>query len=208
MPNHITNRMTVIQGQYDLSKITTFNTVSPMPRALKDTEHNSIAMDVERMLGTTRTFFGDRPTLPDLYDKYSEQNGDEVIAFLISNQITYGATSWLNWSIKNWGTKWDMYDVLCENNILSFDTAWSTPIKWVETFSKTLPDDVVIKLEYADEDIGSNAGIIEISNKSCIGNHFDNGSDDAWKLAIDLKDMGDLCKKIDGQWVYVDEDDQ
>lgn len=208
MPNHITNRMTVTQGQYDLSEITTFETVSPMPKGLKDTDHNNIAMDIERMLGVVKTYFSARPTLPELYEKYPSSEDKDVINKLMGFQIMYGAISWHQWSIKNWGTKWDMYDVSCDSNILSFDTAWSTPIKWIEAFSKTLPDGVFIKLEYADEDIGSNAGVIEISNKSCVGNHFDNDSDDAWKLAIDLKNMGNLCQKIDGKWAFIDEDDE
>lgn len=207
MPNHITNRMTVIKGRYDLSNITTFNTVKPMPRWLKDADHDSIAMDVERMLGVVETYLSPRLTLPQLYDKYPTTQDRDAINQLMGFQIMYGATTWYQWSIKNWGTKWDMYDVTCNNNVLQFDTAWSTPMHWLESFAKTLPVDVVIKIEYASEDIGSNAGIIEISHKECIANPFSNNTDEAWELAINLKNMAGLCQKVDGKWIFVDEED-
>lgn len=207
MPNHITNKMTVIKGDFELSQITTFNTVVPMPQALREIAHDGIATEVEYMLGVTKSFFGDRPTLPEIQEKYPELKDKDAIHKAMANQVMYGATTWYRWSINNWGTKWDMYEVGCKNNVLQFDTAWSTPMLWAEHFAKTLPDGVVIKLEYADEDIGSNAGSIELSNKGCVGKHFDNNSDEAWQLAIKLKNMGDECHKINGEWVWVGEEE-
>lgn len=46
----------------------------------------------------------------------------------------YGAAEWYDWSVKNWGTKWDAYDTEVidldesgERLNLRFDTAWSCP---------------------------------------------------------------------------------
>lgn len=44
----------------------------------------------------------------------------------------FGASDWYNWSIINWGTKWNAYDVNYfphnENAfVVTFDTAWSPP---------------------------------------------------------------------------------
>lgn len=54
-----------------------------------------------------------------------------------------GYLDWYDWSVANWGTKWDAYSVsLVEEEgklIYRFDTAWSTPApfiqKMVETFT-------------------------------------------------------------------------
>ena len=47
MPNHVTNRITIIKGEYDLSQIKDFNDILPMPEDLQGTEHGSLAHDVE-----------------------------------------------------------------------------------------------------------------------------------------------------------------
>lgn len=43
---------------------------------------------------------------------------------------TYGFDNWYDWRVANWGTKWDLCEVMVEqhdaNNItLTFDTAWA-----------------------------------------------------------------------------------
>jgi len=48
------------------------------------------------------------------------------------NMKYFGSTDWYDWSVKNWGTKWDVEtddDVTVENELLSFgfDSAWSPP---------------------------------------------------------------------------------
>lgn len=205
MPNHIANRITVLEGQYDLSGITTFNTLLPMPKVLRDATHDGVVADVESMLGVIPTYFSARPTLPELEAKYSEKKDKDALRESISNQIIWGATTWYRWSVNNWGTKWDMYEVSCDNNILEFQTAWASPMYWFEALSKTLPEGVVLKAEYADEDAGSNAGIVKLSKDKCDGNHFDNGSDEAWQMAIKLNNLADLYQKIDGEWVCTED---
>jgi hypothetical protein len=51
------------------------------------------------------------------------------------NLARFGARTWYDWSVVNWGTKWDVESlgltVVDENTVsLSFDTAWSPPIEW------------------------------------------------------------------------------
>ena len=66
----------------------------------------------------------------------------------------YGHDNWYNWSIANWGTKWDA----CESNIqhndidyftVSFDTAWSPPIAWIDNIMQDFPD-LCFTLEYEE----------------------------------------------------------
>ena len=50
----------------------------------------------------------------------------------------YGATDWYDWSIRNWGTKWNSYSVKYIDSgedfiALQMDTAWDTPrVIWNE----------------------------------------------------------------------------
>lgn len=79
------------------------------------------------------------------------------------NLKRYGETDWYEWSINNWGTKWNGYDTVVDFGVVEFQTAWSTPVPVFVELSKRLKD-IAITVEYADEDIGSNCGTLEILN--------------------------------------------
>ncbi len=64
------------------------------------------------------------------------------------------------WRCENWGTKWNAYDQKRLSPIsIYFQTAWSAPEPVMDALAAKFPD-VSFMLEYADEDIGHNAGII------------------------------------------------
>lgn len=52
----------------------------------------------------------------------------------------YGASNWYDWSIKNWGCKWnasfvDIEEVGDDDEVrLTFETPWTTPDKWLNKF--------------------------------------------------------------------------
>lgn len=71
----------------------------------------------------------------------------------------YGADNWYDWSIQNWGTKWNAYDVSWSMYSVCFDTAWSSVPKIIKKLSEKFPD-VKIDYRWADEDIGYNVGAI------------------------------------------------
>lgn len=75
----------------------------------------------------------------------------------------YKARDWYDWSIENWGTKWNAYDDVIDDDVIEFSTAWSTPLPVLVEVSKRLKN-VEINVDYADEDIGSNCGTLEILN--------------------------------------------
>jgi hypothetical protein len=71
---------------------------------------------------------------------------------------------WYDWSIQNWGTKWDVSETHeDENGYICFDTAWSTPIELINYLSEKYPD-LVFEVQYADEDLGNNCGMYKLSN--------------------------------------------
>jgi hypothetical protein len=85
----------------------------------------------------------------------------------INNLLNYGATTWYDWCIKNWGTKWNSYDTWkSEENGFQFSTAWSAPHPVIEALARKYPD-VFITHEWADEDIGHNCGMREYENGEC-----------------------------------------
>ncbi|WP_300924923.1 hypothetical protein [uncultured Clostridium sp.] len=75
-----------------------------------------------------------------------EQLGDTYI----NNIIKYGSTTWYDWCIENWGTKWGVSEFSCNETTMIFDTAWATPEPIFEKISKELPN-ALIEVQYADE---------------------------------------------------------
>ena len=197
MPNHITNKITVLEGQYDLSKLTSFNDVVPMPKEIKDTSHGNVVMELEKLFGISG-HYGTPLTLKEIHNKYP----NEDIAKLLTNFREYGHITWYSWSIEKWGTKWDMYDVECEDNVLTFLTAWNAPKQLYQALADTLDDETILYVEYADEDIGYNAGVFVISKESVIHTKYDADSKDAWELAIKLKGLEDEVHLVNDKWEF------
>jgi hypothetical protein len=52
------------------------------------------------------------------------------------NKKFFGAASWYDWRIKNWGTKWDVDGRICEQSpnyiSLFFNSAWSPPTSFYD----------------------------------------------------------------------------
>ena len=61
----------------------------------------------------------------------------------LDNYAKYGAKDWYEWSIQNWGTKWNACNTqindMNEPNIY-FDTAWSPPLPVINELSKKYPE--------------------------------------------------------------------
>lgn len=81
----------------------------------------------------------------------------------ISNVRKYGATTWYDWSIWHWGTKWNSYDICKCDNGFEFSTAWNAPHPIINKLAEMFPK-VSIHHRWADEDIGSNCGELLYEN--------------------------------------------
>lgn len=75
------------------------------------------------------------------------------------NLKRYGSVNWYDWDLHNWGTKWNANETVVDSDVIEFQTAWSAPSPIYLKLSKELPDEV-IEVNYADEDIGSNCGVL------------------------------------------------
>jgi len=63
-------------------------------------------------------------------------------------------SDWYSWVNRNWGTKWDCYELEMEHNkqytYYSFDTAWGSPDIWVKKVSKKFPN-LKFNVDWAEE---------------------------------------------------------
>ncbi len=105
----------------------------------------------------------------------------------ISNIKKYGCKDWYSWSTKNWGTKWNSYDSSYDksNKSIKFDTAWATPYPVMEKLSILYPN-LTFKVEYADEDMGSNCGSYELKN-GVVLSHYEPKGYEAFVYACIVK---------------------
>lgn len=88
-----------------------FNIIKPMPDELREVTKGYFADDAERAEN----------------DKKRAECAEK-----------YGYTDWYDWSLGEWGTKWDASDVFHTvepdgSLLLTFDTAWSPPIELYKT---------------------------------------------------------------------------
>lgn len=76
-----------------------------------------------------------------------------------------GDLNWYDWRINHWDTKWDAVEPTVtfdgkREATIRFDTAWSAPYPVYKEMARQYPM-LDFYIEYADEDLGENCGIIE-----------------------------------------------
>lgn len=115
-----------------------------------------------------------------------------------------GVICWREWSISNWGTKWNAYDTKVEYHeddsaTLQFDTAWSHPYPVIEALSVKCPMHE-LEVSYADEDLGYNLGKYTIINGSKSDTtSIEEGTEDALNFAAQLK-YGKTYAELQEEW--------
>ena len=74
--------------------------------------------------------------------------------------------NWYDWNIKNWGTKWDVYepylDIESSIFIATFDTAWSPPMQFFESLTEMFPN-LTMEMQYEETGMAF-CGIIHYSD--------------------------------------------
>ena len=65
------------------------------------------------------------------------------------NLAKFGFQSWYDWSLKNWGTKWNSYSVVFHGDQIRMNTAWYPPGPIIQELARLIHED--IRMTYADE---------------------------------------------------------
>ena len=188
MPNHVRNivkmkgitALPVFTEKENWDKKTVmsldFEKIIPMPESLNvvsgTLEMMAVEAAVRKAVAAAKQPFGPQliPSLSDVeYKKrlnHCNETEDELCrlgAQYIQNLILHGATTWYDWCIKNWGTKWNAYEnVQIDPDTIMFETAWSAPEPVIAQLAKMYPD-AEIEHWWADEDTGSNDGYAKYS---------------------------------------------
>ena len=124
-----------------------------------------------------------------------------------------GEKNWYDWSVNNWGTKWNAYgyDYLPQkDDALVFNTAWSAVPQVIAKLSETYPE-VTVDYCWADEDFGSNTGRLQFKNGEVIDGYIpDDQSPEAYEFAaaiqdLSLEDFGLALDKNTGRVRYLEE---
>lgn len=125
------------------------------------------------------------------------------------NIVFYDAPTWYEWRIKNWGTKWNSYDVsFClKDKMIAFNTAWSCPVPVIRKLVDIFPE-IPFVLDYADEDFGSNAGRIEYDRKEFRHIEYEDGSPEACNTYVNIwGESPCLYQDESGLWRHYNCDD-
>lgn len=218
MPNHITNILTVSGDEERVKNLFSsvnskksifdFNKIIPMPESLNITSGSSVDMaiivltnDVEelnKMMSwqwvKEMNVNNEEELRRKLLNKLSPEELQQVNVAL-DNITKYGHKDWYSWSVANWGTKWNAYDLnRVSSDTISFDTAWSTPFPVIMSLSEQFPD-LRFEVKFADEDLGSNCGVYVLENGVLVKDHLPKGWE-ALKFALSVKG------EIDDEYLY------
>ena len=186
-PNEISRMLESIQVEkYGIGSID-FNKILPMPESLNIEAGSRTDEGLRMYQGYLHAKEQNQPT--GKYLRYQTEHPEnwEMGKQAYQNIQKYGASTWFDWCVENWGTKWPALqdDISVRENELCFDTAWSFPNGIVEKLSRTYPK-VVIMAEWADEDIGNNCGRAVYKNGKLIDGYFPTDQKEAVEFAASV----------------------
>lgn len=158
MPNHCTNKLSLgslntgktlgellkpylTKCKGDNLECLDFDKILPMPDGIRKTHDVSSIEEITKFQHGT----------PEYEARQKEQ---ELIQE--ENVKLYGSSSWYDWSVSKWGTKWNSYnsyyDDSCkieEIDYFEFQTAWSPPFPVIKELSKLIGES--LRMSYYDE---------------------------------------------------------
>lgn len=131
--------------------------------ATKEAE-KALKNDVVKDALVDRSYFEDNYDMASRMISYAKQEMKspvEMGKMYYDNLVKHGHLTWYDWSISNWGTKWNACETKIEGNTIIFETAWSGVTELMTKLSKLYPG-VRLEYEYADEDFGYNCSRMTI----------------------------------------------
>ena len=208
MPNHVMNRVSIIGDQEAVKELLEsiqndkigigsidFSKIIPMPESLnieagsntdKGLKAYTEFMQVYTLSGA-REDTNPEDIPQEAEDAFLRMRTDispeqwSLGRTAYENQSKYGAPTWYEWSINNWGTKWNAYENIPskpnDNTAkLCFQTAWSAPHPVFMRLAEQYPE-LIFSHEWADEDIGSNCGRREYRDGCFMEEYYPEGNE-------------------------------
>jgi len=203
MPNHTANNFTVTGPVADVKRFLqqaagsdtelSFDSLIPLPTVLKAVS-SPVRIQPQEEINATWDEWYKRKDEGKLEKWELEQGRPMGLGITQDTYNTlmkeYGVSNWYDWSVLNWGTKWDCYDVrewsiaVADTEMTAtiyYETAWSPATQVWLTVSQQYPT-LTFFHEYADEG-GGFLGDETIHNGTVIEeNEYDWDSDDGITL--------------------------
>ena len=142
------------------------------------------------------------------------EKADEMIALgkkYVENFQRYGATTWYDFRVANWGSKWNSYNPQpFTEDTLIFQTAWSRVLPVIAALAAKYPD-IAIEYAWADEDIGCNVGYAEFQDGELVNEIWcDPDTKEAYEFAAavlgeELSDWGLVFNEKSQNYEYIEE---
>lgn len=182
MPNHITNKLTIIGTEDQVSQVLEF---------LKNDELGIGTIDFNKITPMPKWVYGSTPEIMGITSKDEAKWGEDNTS--------------LGWARRNWRTKWNAYeqpDKRNGGNALYFKTAWNGVPGLIQKIAWIFPE-VTIEYSFADEDYGSrNCGIYRFKENEVLEEtHYLSSSKEAYELSFDLVNGGEIP-----EWYVFDEE--
>lgn len=140
-----------------------------------------------------------------ILDKAEEEIGREELIEkglrYITNIARHGYSTWHDWRIENWGTKWNAFDTeVIDKDTVKFSTATATPETILRKLSMQRPD-TVLEITWASDDVWGEAGHATMTDGFAEAVAYDRCS----QKALDAYDYcwadgGKALEKVDGLW--------
>lgn len=236
MPNNVTNQLTIngsdsqvkevldfLKGKDSEGKemLIDFNKIEPMPEAL-NLPSDADSMNAMKYLLAVQSGFRAKialkmdSTLENLVASVEEikatnpKRYETMIANgkqYLRNIADYGCTTWYEWRIEHWETKWNAYEAsMVNDNTIEFLTAWCGVPGLMKKLATKFPD-VEFEYIFADEDLGFNVGSYRIKGNNVEDDSPDDDSAGAWEIVFTLclacpEQMHQL---EDGSWEWNDD---
>ena len=205
------NFLSAIKGNNNMGsqqEVIDFNMIIPMPLPLRDTEASSAIDDAIYYYKVKNNLVEYDRQKMDRFKKSKKelQKLYKIGEMYVGYEREFEAKDWYDWSIKNWGTKWNAYytsvSMLSDTTAeINFDTAWSGVPDIIQKLIEMFPS---LKFEYlfADEDMGYNCGGGYSNNGKFYFEMLDPCSEEAIRTFAICKryEMEDFYQDSDGNW--------
>lgn len=158
MPNHVTNRVTITGPSESIAEFRQ-SCFTKEKQEVPDFWREKAAAG-----GDSAKEWIDRIAKREADPEFDVFDFNKIIptpAFIATGDLVFQSReeqtgrNWYEWNRKNWGTKWNAYDLSIKTDdpellVFEFDTAWSVPDQVFQVLGKWF-NELSIKVEYFDE---------------------------------------------------------